>query len=96
MKGLEPMENTTLKKMIEIDHEGATYSIGDLIASNNPDSSIDYNEAYCKLLGYTGNMVSYVPNRFSNRAVFSVLSSLFNQVAADPKNLPTQQLIQVQ
>jgi hypothetical protein len=95
LKGFPPMNGYALNKLIEVDHEGASYYIGDLVDENNPEVDIDYNDNYFKSKKYVGYH-DYKPSKFSNRSVFSVLSSLFNQVAADPKNLPTQQIIQVQ
>ncbi len=101
MKGIPPVSGTFYRKLLSIQHGGSSYSIGDLVWNVDRDQSIDYNRClldeerkhFPEIDSYALN---FFPAKFSNRSVFSVVSSLFNQVAADPKSLPQQQLIQVQ
>jgi hypothetical protein len=101
MKGIPPLPDTHYRELISIQHGGSNYSIGDLVWNADQDESIDYNFCYLneekkEIPGLENCALDDFPNKFSNRSVFSVVSSLFNQVAADPKSLPQQQLIQVQ
>ncbi|MCE0523494.1 MAG: hypothetical protein LV480_11360 [Methylacidiphilales bacterium] len=84
-------DHCTFSGLVSVDYGEKHYVIGDLIDSVGLPVVNDLRDAYLDKNGrQLGNLLS------SNKDVFGLISDLYSDINIDAKNLPVQQLIQVQ